>query len=118
MLPNKNYRDIEKKYGIRGKYVFNRVVPWIGRLAFIGGVGLMIYGAVLIKMDRKIDKDKDKGIKYLGIGAGASFVSGYALQNRKKTLELKNQFEEDRKEGERIRNVIIKKRSLEGSLKD
>jgi hypothetical protein len=96
MLPNSSYRSIEKEHGERGKYIFNRVYPWIARILFVGGVTLMTYGGI------SMDKDVEKGQKYFGGGAAASFVSGYALDMRRRTNQLISRIQKESEEDERI----------------
>ena len=91
MLPNKNYRNIEKKNSPKREYFLNRVAPWIGRALYFGGLATMTYGGV------QMTRDIDNGQKIFGIGAGITFVSAYALSNRKKLIAMNRNFEEDRK---------------------
>ena len=110
---NKFYRQLGRKYGVRGKYVLSRVSPWVGKALFFGGLGVMFYGGEVSK------EDIEKGTKYLGIGAATALISGYVLNNSMKLKQMRDQFEEDRQEDKRIRAEIKKNLSnLENSLED
>jgi hypothetical protein len=112
-LPNKSYRNIEKKHGVRGKYVLSRVLPWVGRIIYFSGIAAMTYGGINMK------NDIEKGQMYFGGGAAASFVSAYALDKRRKLMAMKEEFRLDKENDERIRQEIIKNQSnLEESLSD